>query len=666
MALARLKFKNFKPGVWLILYKMNYYFVWVRSSRYHGSEPLTYASPDRLATGSIVQVELQKELVLGVVSGPTTQPRFQTKPVVQVLPLPPLPGHLLKITKWLQAYYPAPLGIIAQQLLPAGFSEKQLAVESASEPGRPDLSPLPPLTNEQAAALKAMAERNSYLLHGTTGSGKTRIYIELTARAVSAGTSAIILTPEISLTTQLAGSFRAVFGGRVIVMHSQQAPAERQQAWLAASRATWPVIIVGPRSALFSPVAKLGLIILDEAHENAYKQEQAPQYQTGRVAAYLAQITRSTLVLGSATPSISDYYLAEQKQKPIIKLSKLARPEPLAATEVVLIDRKDHSLFSRSPYFSTPLIQAIEGALGRGEQSLLYLNRRGTARLVMCENCGWQATCPHCDLPLTYHGDHHDLRCHSCNYHTAAPGSCPACGHPSIMFKTAGTKAIVEEVQRLFPKARVARFDTDNKRAERFEHHYQAIREGQVDILVGTQLLAKGLDLPRLSTLGVLLADTSLYLPDFSALERTFQLISQVLGRIGRGHVAGRAIIQTYHPDHPVLQAAIAGDYQTFYEQELASRRQFLFPPFCYLLKITVRRASIKAAEDTALKLKSEIEHSGARVRVEGPAPSFYERFQNKYQWQLIIKARDRAELLKVISKLPANSSYDLDPMDLL
>jgi primosomal protein N' (replication factor Y) len=645
---------------------MNYYLVWVRSNRYHGDEPLTYASADRLATGSVVQIELQKEMVLGVVSGPTSEPRFKTKPVARVFGLPPLPAHLLKITKWLQAYYPAPLGIIAQQMIPGSFSEKQLAVEPAKEPEQPDLSTLPPLTAEQKAALHAMNERNSYLLHGTTGSGKTRLYIELAARTVSEGKSALILTPEISLTTQLADSFRQVFGERVIVMHSQQAPAERQQAWVAASRATWPVIIIGPRSALFSPVAKPGLLILDEAHENAYKQEQAPQYQTGRVAAYLAQITRSTLVLGSATPSVSDYYLAEQKQKPIITLTKLARPEPLAATEVVLIDRKDHSLFTRSPYFSTPLIQAIEGALSRKEQTLLYLNRRGTARLVMCENCGWQATCPHCDLPLTYHGDYHDLRCHSCNYHTAAPGSCPSCGHPSIMFKTAGTKAIVEEVERLFSKARVARFDTDNKRAERFEHHYTDIRAGKVDILVGTQLLAKGLDLPKLSTLGILLADTSLYLPDFSAQERTFQLISQVLGRIGRGHVAGRAIIQTYHPDHPILQAAIDNNYQTFYQAELASRRQFLFPPFCYLLKITIRRASIKSAEDAALKLKDEIEHSGARVRVEGPAPSFYERFQNKYQWQLIIKARDRAELLTVITKLPASAAYDLDPLDLL
>jgi primosomal protein N' (replication factor Y) len=223
----------------------------------------------------------------------------------------------------------------------------------------------------------------------------------------------------------------------------------------------------------------------------------------------------------------------------------------------------------------------------------------------------------------------------------------------------------VEEVERLFPNARIARFDTDNARAERFEHHYEAIKKGEVDILVGTQLLAKGLDLPKLSTLGIILADTSLYMPDFSAQERTFQLISQVLGRIGRGHVAGKAIIQTYHPDHPVLRAAISGDYEGFYKTELESRKQFLFPPFCYLLKLTARRANIKSAEQAAQKLKGEIE-GHYKVRVEGPAPSFYERLQNKYQWQLVVKATDRQELIKVIQNLPANWSYDLDPMDLL
>lgn len=308
----------------------------------------------------------------------------------------------------------------------------------------------------------------------------------------------------------------------------------------------------------------------------------------------------------------------------------------------------------------------MELALARREQTLLYLNRRGTARLIMCEKCGWQATCPHCDVPLTYHGDKHELRCHSCSYQGKVPGACPDCGHPSVIFKTAGTKAIVEEVERLFPNARVARFDTDNSKAERFEQHYDNIRSGQVDILVGTQLLAKGLDLPKLSTLGVLLADTSLYMPDFSAQERTFQLISQVLGRVGRGHVLGRAVIQTYHPEHPVLLDSIAGNYEGFLERELADRQQFMFPPFCYMLKLTARRASVKSAEAAADKLKNIIESGSYQVRVEGPAPCFYERFQNKYQWQLVVKARERSELLRVIDDLPANWSYDIDPMDLL
>jgi primosomal protein N' (replication factor Y) len=645
---------------------MHYYAVLVRSSRYHGKEALTYASSSRLARGQIVRVELQKEVVMGVVSGPAGKPRFQTKPVAEVLDLPPLPPHLLKLAAWLPTYYPAPLGVIAQQLLPAGFSAKQLAAPAPPGFPEPDLSGLPLLTPEQGTALKAMTKHDTYLLHGTTGSGKTRLYIEMAARAVAAGSSAIILTPEISLTTQLAGSFRRIFGERVIVMHSQQAPSERQKAWLDSLRTTEPVIVIGPRSALFSPVQKPGLIVLDESHETAYKQEQSPQYETGRVAAYLAGTARATLILGSATPSINDYYLAEQKNKPILKLTRLAREDRHPESEITLVDRKDHSLFSRSPFLSLELIKAVEAALSNKEQSLLYLNRRGTARLVLCENCGWQATCPHCDVPLTYHGDHHELRCHSCNYHAKSPSSCPECKHANVIFKTAGTKAIVDEVKRLFPSARVARFDTDNARADRFEKQYEAIERGDVDILVGTQLLAKGLDLPRLSTLGILLADTSLYMPDFSAEERTFQLISQVLGRIGRGHVAGRAVIQTYHPDHLVLKAALKSDYDSFYKTELVSRKQFVFPPFCYLLKLTVRRAGIDSARSAAESLKEAIETSGAKVRVEGPAPSFYERFQSKYQWQLVVKSRQRGELLKIIDNLPSGWSYDIDPSDLL
>lgn len=650
---------------------MHFYFVWVRSSRYHGKDALTYQSDRVLKTGSIVQVELQKDVVMGLVTGPAPQPRFKTKPIVAVFELPPIPIHLIKLLLWLQIYYPAPLGILAQQLIPAGFSEKQLASQSPLELVDPVVSGLPPLTTEQTAALEAMITVNSYLVHGKTGSGKTRLYIELALRAVKGGKSAIILTPEISLTSQLATNFRNVFGSRVVVLHSGQAPSERRMAWLLCLTTTKPLIIIGPRSALFSPLARPGLIILDESHESAYKQGQAPQYQAGRVAAYLASLTHSSLILGSATPSVSDYYLALHKQRPIIELKRLARGNNpggviTAATDVTIVDMKQRDQFPRSSYLSLPLITAIQAALKHGEQSLLYLNRRGTARLIMCENCGWQAVCPHCDIPLTYHGDRFELRCHSCDFHDKAPISCPECKHPSILFKTAGTKAIVEEVSRLFPQARVARFDTDNAKAERFETQYEAVHSGDVDILVGTQLLAKGLDLPKLSVLGILLADTSLYMPDFSASERTFQLLTQVLGRVGRGHIAGRAIIQSYHPDHPIIQMAIESDYQLFYETEINSRRQFLFPPFCFLLKLSCRRATIKSAEAATDNLKSALQASGLKIRVEGPAPCFYEKFQGKYQWQLIVKSTERGELLKAISQLPANWTYDVDPLDLL
>src|ERR1039458_2807762 len=400
---------------------MYYYFVWVRSNRYHGHEALTYSAHEHLVKGSIVQVELQKELVLGIVVGLTTQPRFQTKIITRIFGLPPLPAHLLRLSVWLQDYYPAPFGIIAQQLLPAHLSEKVLESSLSEQYDAPNLGELPPLTAEQCNALKSMQKPDTYILHGTTGSGKTRVYIELAALSINSGKSAIVLTPEISLTTQLADSFRQVFGKRVIVMHSRQTPLDRQKAWLWCLKSPEPIVMIGPRSALFSPVHKLGLIVLDEAHEGAYKQEQAPQYQTGRVAAFLSSLERSTLVLGSATPAVSDYYLAEQKNKPIITLAKLAPAGPHPAAEVIVVDRKDHSLFNRSPFLSQELVASVEEALGRGEQSLLYLNRRGTARMVLCENCGWQALCPHCDIPLTYHGDQHQLRCHSCSHHQSSP-----------------------------------------------------------------------------------------------------------------------------------------------------------------------------------------------------------------------------------------------------
>lgn len=645
---------------------MNYYTVWVRSQKYRGSQPLTYSHGQLLAPASIVEVELQRTKVLGFVAARVVKPAFPTKPILTAYALPPLPSQIPQLTLWLQQFYGTTLGTATQQVLPPTLSNKIISALESVVPGT-TITPGVPLTDTQTAVVKNIQAPDTYLLHGKTGSGKTRIYIELATRAVKASKSALVLTPEISLTSQLARSFQATFGNRVVILHSQLSSLEHQQAWLRILTTKTPLIVIGPRSALFSPLRDIGLIVLDEGHEQAYKQEQAPYYHAGRVASQLARLHTATLIIGSATPSINDYYLAQQRKKTILRMDTLATPSEQPATSIQIVDLKDRGQFARSPQLSNRLLGAIQTALERHEQSLIYLNRRGTSRIVLCENCGWQANCPHCDLPLVYHGDTGQLRCHTCGYREALRLSCPVCSHPSILFKSFGTKAVYDEVHRLFPEARVQRFDTDNKKSERFEQHYDAVRAGNVDILIGTQLLAKGLDLPRLSTLGILLADSSLYLPDFSASERTFQLLSQVLGRVGRGHVAGHAVIQTYQPASPILRAAVADDWETFYRSELAERQKFHFPPFYHLLKLQCRRATTAAAEKTAANFKATLTEQLPGIVIDGPAPSFHEKLQGKYQYQLVVKSIDRSTLLRAIQLLPKSGwTYDIDPINLL
>jgi primosomal protein N' (replication factor Y) len=408
--------------------------------------------------------------------------------------------------------------------------------------------------------------------------------------------------------------------------------------------------------------------VVDESHEPAYKQEQAPHYQAVRVASQLANLHKASLILGSATPAIGDYYIAERLKKPILRMTKSARGDIETNVDMQIIDLKDRDKFTRSQYLSDALIASVKKSMKRGEQSLLYLNRRGTARVILCNNCGWQAVCPHCDLPLTYHHDSYLLQCHTCGYHQKVPTSCPDCGNTEIVFKVVGTKAIEEEVAKLFPEAKVMRFDTDNKASERFEKHYEDIRKGNVDILVGTQLLAKGLDLPKLTTLGVVIADTSLTFPDYSSEERTYQLLNQVIGRVGRGHSAEeRIVVQSYDPERAVIKSALASDWDTFYKAELAERELFAFPPFCYVLKLACRRASSKSAEAASEQFLYSIKDLGLPLSVDGPTPSFHTKIAGKYEWQILVKSKRREALLEVVSVLPKSGwTYDIDPTNLL
>ncbi|CAN5346845.1 hypothetical protein BH09PAT4_BH09PAT4_03460 [soil metagenome] len=643
---------------------MNYYEVWVRSHRYQNNSALTYSSDLLLQPGAIVRVPLQQESVLGIVYRQTSRPRFACKPIAQVMELPLLPAASLKLFRWLQAYYPTPVGPLAQLFLPGQVTGTYHDLATTVRKPRPIN-----LNSEQAAALTRISTSGTYLLHGRTGSGKTRLYAALAQQQFDKGRSVLILSPEISLTPQLVQNLEELLAQKAVVLHSRLTTKQRAEVWTQLLTSKSPQLVIGPRSALFAPLNNVGLIVLDEAHEPAYKQEQQPYYYTPRVAAKLAQLQDAILVMGSATPPISEYYLAQQKKRPILELTTLANGQE-TSVEKIIIDIKDRGKFTqKSPHLSDPLIQAIRLALQKGEQSMLYLNRRGTARLSLCQNCGWQAMCPHCDIPMTYHGDSHSLLCHTCGIRESSHTSCPDCGHADIVLRAAGTKAIADEVTRLFPEARIQRFDTDNLKADRFEQHYASVQQGNVDILVGTQLLAKGLDLPKLSTLGIVLADSSLSIPDYTAQERTYQLVQQVLGRIGRGHTShATAIIQTYNPDNATLQAALNGDWQTFYDHELAERRQFSFPPFCHLLKLVCRRKSSNAAEKACVALMNELANTfGTATTIDGPTPAFHEKSAGFYQWQLVIKASKRSVLLDVIASLPKGSwSYDIDPINLL
>lgn len=641
-----------------------YYSILVATTLYHGQEGLTYNSNQPAAIGSIVNVPLRDRMVLGIIEKEVVKPGFVTKEIKEIFPLPVLPDEIITTIHWLSTYYPAPLGAIVKLFLPKSLRLEDIDKIIVNQRVKSKLLKLPSLNEEQVIVMRALQKSGSYILHGDTGSGKTRIYQELSRICLKAGKSVVILTPEISLTSQLSKNFIDVFNSKVMLVHSQLTPKDRRETWLKTLLSKEPLIIIGARSAIFYPLSMIGAIIIDESHEPAYKQEQSPYYQTVRVASKLTQLHHAILILGSATPSIVDYYIAQQKNSQILRMQQSAAG--VRHIDISVIDLKDRTEFNNSPIISDKLLSAMNEALAKQEQILLFLNRRGTARSIICQNCGWQAICPNCDTALIYHGDSHKFRCHSCSYQITSISSCPICHATNILFKGIGTKAIVNEVERLLPRARVQRFDNDNLKTERFEQQYKKVFQGEVDILVGTQTLAKGLDLPKLAVVGVIIADTSLYTPDYTSQERLYQLISQVIGRVGRGYRHGQAVIQTYSPANPVLKAAISRQWDDFYNTELEERQRFMFPPFCYLLKLTCKRSRRLNSQNSVTKFATELRKKNLKIQINGPTPAFHEKVARQFEWQLIIKSKDRGELIKVIKLLPNGWSYDIDPINLL
>jgi primosomal protein N' (replication factor Y) len=514
-------------------------------------------------------------------------------------------------------------------------------------------------------------ESSVFLLYGVTGSGKTEIYLQALAEAVGQGKKGIVLVPEIALTPQTIERFAARFPRRVAVLHSRLSLGEQYDEWHRIRRGEFDVVI-GSRSAIFAPQPDLGLIIIDEEHEWTYKQDNSPYYHARNVAIKMAELTNVVVLLGSATPDVESYFKAQNGEYKLLRLPERVVPTagaPLPRVEIV--DMREELKAGNLGIFSRSLSGAINGAVAAGEQVILFLNRRGAATFIQCRRCGFVLRCRRCEVPLSQHIAEDTLICHQCGYRTPVPSVCPDCGRPELKFLGAGTQKLEQETRLNFPRTSQLRWDSDMITGKMsHEIILSKFRNREAEILIGTQMVAKGLDLPSVTLVGVVSADTSLNLPDFRAGERTFQLLSQVAGRAGRGPSGGRVIIQTFSPDHYAIKAAARHDYISFYEQEIAYRRQLHNPPFTHLVRLVCVHTNDGICQREAEKMKQRLlAESMARglggMDIIGPAPAFIRRLRGRYRWQLILRGSGLAGLLSPMD-FPHGWSVDVDPVGLV
>lgn len=632
-----------------------------------GVAAFTYHASEKLSIGQLVTIPIGKQTLNGLILKEVSKPSYETKEITSLIEPIPLPIPLIELSLWLSDYYRTPFATVLQTVLPRGLTTKRR--EKPAKPHEHSRDRTQIVFNEdQTKALNTImdAPSGTILLQGVTGSGKTEIYKELARRTLADQKSVIVLVPEISLTSQVVDEFTHSFHD-VLVTHSHMTEAERHIAWKKALTATEPLVVIGPRSALFMPVPHLGAIVIDEAHEPSYKQEQAPRYSALRAASVLGRSAKARVLLGSATPLITDRYVAEANGSPIVTLPRRARGNAKATT-TTLIDMKKRENFKKHRFISDALLQQIEHNNASGKQTLIFHNRRGSASTTLCENCGWTAECPRCFVPLVLHADTYSLSCHICDYKTKVPTDCQVCHSADIIHKGIGTKLIESELRRLFPKATIARFDGDSATSETVNERYKDLYDGTIDIAIGTQVVAKGLDLPKLHTVGVIQADSGLALPDYAASERAFQLLAQVVGRVGRDERDTTVVVQSYQPTHPVIQFGLKQDYEGFYEYALKERQKGGFPPFRYLLQLTDVYKSEATAIRHAKNLAQELRRSLPQgIEILGPTPAFYERQHDTYRWQLTLKSTKRDALVQSLALLPPTHwQADLDPSSLL
>ena len=570
----------------------------------------------------------------------------------------------VELAKWMADYYCSFFIKALRMVMPPGsaagekrkaaakraFKQSQNETPLATATALPGLKP----TQEQNNALKVIKSSldddkpDKILLYGVTGSGKTEVYMQAIAHVLEQGKSAIVLVPEISLTPQLIQRFEERFQDLTASLHSHMTIKQRSDEWrrVASGEAK---IVLGARSAVFAPVKNLGLIVIDEEYETSYKQEQSPRYHAREVAFQLAKLHNAVVVLGSATPSIETFYHAEKGDYKKLTLSQRIDNRPLPPVEIIDMRKHKHSLLSEK------LREELEQTLSRGEQAILFINRRGFFTFVMCRECGFTIECPHCSIALTYHTSDKRIRCNRCGYSATPSSSCPRCNSVAVTYFGIGTQRIEDEIAKSFPKARVLRYDKDSvgKRGSH-EKFFTAISQGEADILIGTQMVAKGLDVGNVTLVGIVAADTALHIPEFRSTEHTFQLLTQVAGRTGRHNLPGKVIIQTFSPDHYAIKAAAEHDYKTFYQREIKERQEVGYPPFAQLVSLVISgeegRKAMKIAEDIGNFLKKRLPNG-----VLGPALATIQKLRGQWRFRVLLKGQDLDQLRKAVAETLSN-----------
>ncbi|MCB9557744.1 MAG: primosomal protein N' [Deltaproteobacteria bacterium] len=534
------------------------------------------------------------------------------------------------------------------------------------------------LSDEQRLAMDALssaveaASYRGFLLQGVTGSGKTEVYLRVIGKVLERQRTALVLVPEIALTPQLAARFRARFGDQVAVLHSALSDAERYAHWLSIKRGNVP-IVVGARSAVFAPLSDLGAVIVDEEHDGSFKQEEGVRYNARDLALVRAKAADALAILGSATPSFESRFGADCQRLTRLVMAHRATPHPLP--EVASIDLRRYSAGSEQ-VLSAPLASELEQTLQRGEQAILFLNRRGFSPWLICKSCGFVLRCEHCSVSLTHHKQRERMVCHYCGYNTAQPEACSQCGASAdrLQMLGLGTERVENYLRQRFADARIARLDRDTASARGMNTILRQMANREIDILVGTQMVTKGHDFPFVTLVGVVCADLGLHFPDFRAGERTFQLLTQVAGRAGRGERRGRVVIQTLSPQHPAVHWATTQDYEAFFAAETASRRELSYPPFGHLVALRVDGPQLQGVADAAQRLAVRARRASPAVSVLGPAEAPLSRLKGRFRWMLLLKSAERRPLRQLAGQLLVDGrgesavrvTVDVDPMNLL